>query len=597
VTLKVRSKLFLATFAVGALSALAVGVVLSLWLQRLTVDRIEQTLGAETRLAAEMLTRNPELPAESLDEEADRIGALLGVRVTFIAPTGRVLGDSTKSGAALAAMENHGHRPEILAAGSSHGEVFVRRYSTTTEYDTLYAAMPIVHPAVGFVRLALPLTEIADQQRTVIWLSLGGVAASLPVAGLLAWGLSAPMARRVSSIAGVARRYATGDLTRPTLGYGDDELGEVARALDGAVQELGRRMTELAHDRRHLSAILSGMVEGVIVIDQRGRLVMANGAARDMLRLADDATGQRYQEWMRQPELFALLAGALQGDQPSGVEFSLARDPSRTCVARAAPAGEPEGGAILVLHDISDLRRADRVRRDFVANVSHELRTPLTAIRGYVEALLEDPPAPEDNRRFLEIIARHTERMERLVKDLLRLARLDAGQETPEVVDCDLHNVLQGVVHELAAPLAARQSQVALHVPADIRMVVSDPAKLHDVLRNLLENAVTYSPENATVSVETAREGSSVVVRVLDEGPGIPPADLARVFERFYRVEKSRSRAPGGTGIGLAIVKHLVELLGGTVTAANRSEGGAEFTVRLPQRAVQAVPSNLESSQ
>ena len=596
-TLRVRSKLFLATFAVGALSALAVGVLLSLWIQRLTVDRIEQTLGAETRLAAEMLTRNPSLPAESLDEETDRIGALLGVRVTFIAPGGTVLGDSTKSGAELAAMENHGHRPEILAAGASHGEVFVRRYSTTTEYDTLYAAMPVTHPAVGFVRLALPLTEIAEQQRTVIWLSLGGVAASLPIAGLLAWALSAPIARRVSSIASVARRYATGDLTRPTLGYGDDELGVVARALDGAVQELGRRMNELAHDRRHLSAILSGMVEGVVVIDARGRLVMANGAARDMLKLDDDATGQRYQEWMRQPELFALLASAIEGEQPAGVEFSLARDPSRTCVARAAPVGEPEGGAILVLHDISDLRRADRVRRDFVANVSHELRTPLTAIRGYVEALLEDPPSPEDNRRFLEIIARHTERMERLVKDLLRLARLDAGQETPDLVECDLYSVLQGVVHELAAPLAARQSNVTLQVPADVRMVVSDPAKLHDVLRNLLENAITYSPEHATVSADASRDHGAVVIRVLDEGPGIPNADLTRVFERFYRVDKSRSRAPGGTGIGLAIVKHLVELLGGSVTAANRQDVGAEFTVRLPQRAAQTVPSSLDSSQ
>jgi two-component system, OmpR family, phosphate regulon sensor histidine kinase PhoR len=597
VTLKVRSKLFLATFAVGALSALAVGLLLSMWLQRLAVERIEQTLGAETRLAAEMLTRNPGLPAGSLDEETDRIGSLLGVRVTFIAPDGKVLGDSTKSGADLAAMENHGHRPEILAAGRSHGEVFVRRYSTTTEYDTLYAAIPVSHPVVGFVRLALPLTEIAEQQRTVIWLSLGGVAASLPIAGLLAWALSAPMARRVSSIAGVARRYATGDLTRPTLGYGEDELGEVARALDGAVQELGRRMSELAHDRRHLSAILSGMVEGVIVLDARGRLVMANDAARDMLKLGDNATGQRYQEWMRQPELFALLAGVLEGEQPVGVEFSLARDPSRICIARAAPGGEPEGGAILVLHDISDLRRADRVRRDFVANVSHELRTPLTAIRGYVEALLEDPPSPEDSRRFLEVIARHTDRMERLVKDLLRLARLDAGQETPELVECDLHTVLQGVVHELAGPLAARQSNVTVHVPAEVRIVVSDPAKLHDVLRNLLENAVTYSPEQATVSVEASREQGVVFIRVLDEGPGIPPADLVRVFERFYRVDKSRSRAPGGTGIGLAIVKHLVELLGGTVVAANRPEGGAEFTVRLPQRAPQAVRSILESSQ
>ncbi len=581
-TLTVRSKLFLAAFAVGAVSAITAAILLNSRLQKLTVDRIEQTLAAETRMAAELL-RQGNIPASELDDEADRLGALVGVRVTFIADGGKVVGDSTRDGAELAAMENHAQRPEIAEASRRHSEVLIRRYSTTTEYDTLYAAIPIAHPSVAFVRLSLPLTEIAQQQRAILLIALGGVGTALPVAALLAWLLSAPLARRVTSIAELARRYASGDMTRPARGYGEDELGEVARALDGAIQELGRRVNELAHDRRHLRAILAGMVEGVIVIDAQGRLVMANGAARTMLKLDDSATGRRYQEWMRQPELFAELAMALKGEAPAGVEFVLARDPSRTCVARAAPAGAPEGGAVLVLHDISDLRRADRVRRDFVANVSHELRTPLTAIRGYVEALIDDPPPPDESRRFLEIIARHTDRMERLVKDLLRLARLDAGQETTEMVDCDLNAIIQNVAHELANVIASKETTVEIAMAPDARTITSDPAKLHDVLRNLLENAINYSPEQGVVRVETERSDSGITLAVLDTGPGIPAADLTRVFERFYRVDKSRSRAPGGTGIGLAIVKHLVELLGGTVTASNRDEGGAAFIVRLPQ--------------
>jgi two-component system phosphate regulon sensor histidine kinase PhoR len=582
VTLTVRSKLFLAAFAVGAVSAVTAGVLLSSRLQRPTVERIEQTLAAETRMAAELLRQNGSLQVTELDAEADRLGELVGVRVTFIAPDGKVIGDSSRDGPALAAMENHSQRPEIAEASRRHSEVLIRRYSTTTEYDTLYAAIPVTHPAVAFVRLSLPLTEIAQQQRAILLLALGGIGTALPVAALLAWLLSAPLARRVTAIAEVARRYASGDMTRPTRGYGEDELGEVARALDGAIQELGRRVNELAHDRRHLRAILSGMVEGVIVIDAQGRLVMANGAARTMLKLDDSATGRRYQEWMRQSELFAELAMALRGEAPAGVEFVLARDPSRTCVARAAPSGAPEGGAVLVLHDISDLRRADRVRRDFVANVSHELRTPLTAIRGYVEALIDDPPPPEESRRFLEIIARHTDRMERLVKDLLRLARLDAGQETTEMVECDLNALVQGVAHELASVIATKGTTVEIGIAPEVLTITSDPAKLHDVLRNLLENAVNYSPEHGTVRVEAEASDTALTLAVLDTGPGIPAADLTRVFERFYRVDKSRSRAPGGTGIGLAIVKHLVELLGGTVTAANRPEGGAAFTVRLP---------------
>jgi two-component system phosphate regulon sensor histidine kinase PhoR len=582
VTIQFRGKVFVAAFIVGAVSALTAGLFLQSWIGRLTVERIEATLSAETRLAAELLTRNATLSPDQLDEEADRMSGLAGVRVTLVAGDGRVLGDSSEDGPALAAMENHRGRPEIQAA-RARSEVLIRRYSTTTEYDTLYAVVRIDHPTIAFVRLSLPLTEVAEQQRTVLWLMLAGVAASLPVAAICAWLVSARIGRRVEAIAVVARRYATGDLTRPAVGYGDDELGEVARALDGAVHELGRRVDDLAHDRRHLRAILSGMVEGVVVLDPQGRLVMANDAARGMLKLDEEATGRRYQEWMRQPELFAQIAQALRGESPGGVEFVLARDTSRTCVSRAAPAGEPQGGAILVLHDISDLRRADRVRRDFVANVSHELRTPLTAIRGYVEALLDDPPPPAESRRFLEIIARHSTRMERLVKDLLRLARLDAGQESPELVDCDLASVLQGVITDLSAPIEQRRSHVEMRLSADARTAVSDPAKLHDVLRNLIENAVNYAPEGGSVIAEAVREPHVLVLRVLDDGPGIPPADQTRVFERFYRVDKSRSRAPGGTGIGLAIVKHLVELLGGTVTAGSRAEGGAVFTVRLPQ--------------
>ena len=215
-TLTVRSKLFLAAFAVGAVSAVTAAILLNSRLQTLTVERIEHTLAAETRMAAELL-RQGNIPAAELDDEADRLGALVGVRVTFIAEGGKVVGDSTRDGAELAAMENHAQRPEIAEASRRHSEVLIRRYSTTTEYDTLYAAIPIAHPSVAFVRLSLPLTEIAQQQRAILLIALGGVGTALPVAALLAWLLSAPLARRVTSIAELARRYASGDMTRPAL--------------------------------------------------------------------------------------------------------------------------------------------------------------------------------------------------------------------------------------------------------------------------------------------------------------------------------------------------------------------------------------------
>ena len=242
-------------------------------------------------------------------------------------------------------------------------------------------------------------------------------------------------------------------------------------------------------------------------------------------------------------------------------------------------------GAVVVLHDITELRRADRVRRDFVANVSHELRTPLTAVRGYVEALLDGGSDAASSRRFLEIISRHTMRMERLVRDLLRLARLDAGQEPRENVACSVSALFVGVEGDLLTTLEARDVRVAHEIAADAQIVHGDPAGLHDLLRNLLENAVNYSPEGGVVTMAAHRSGRSVVITVSDQGPGIPETDLPRVFERFYRVDKARSRSdrdPGGTGLGLAIVRHLVELHGGRVTAANGRERGAVFTVELP---------------
>jgi two-component system phosphate regulon sensor histidine kinase PhoR len=292
------------------------------------------------------------------------------------------------------------------------------------------------------------------------------------------------------------------------------------------------------------------------------------------------------------------LAAALRGEDTAGAQVVLGSDSSRILFARAAPArGDQPGGAALVLHDITELKRADQVRRDFVANVSHELRTPLTAIRGYVEALLDESPT-DDARHFLQIIFRHTTRMERLVGDLLRLARLDARQETPDRIQADLPALVDGVVSELSPLAEGRGTVVTVAIDESARRLTTDPARLHDVIRNLLENAITYAPEDGRVQVSARAVDRGIVIEVADDGPGIPPADLERVFERFYRVDKSRARNPGGTGIGLAIVKHLVELLGGSVRASNARDGGAVFTVTLPvgpARVDQLAPNRVAS--
>jgi two-component system phosphate regulon sensor histidine kinase PhoR len=312
---------------------------------------------------------------------------------------------------------------------------------------------------------------------------------------------------------------------------------------------------------------------------------LVNRAAQQMLAVDGSAVGRHYLEAVRHPGITDQLAAALAGREPPVIEMVPARNPERRVIGRAAPAGaHGDSGAILVLHDITDLRRADQVRRDFVANVSHELRTPLTAIRGYVEALADEPLDAAERRRFLAIIERHASRMERLVRDLLRLAALDARQESVDLADCTLAAVFEGAAADLAAAITTKAQTVQIRIDPAASRLRTDPTKLQDAIGNLLENAVNYAPAGSTIVLAAAAEDGRVVLTVSDQGPGIPEPDLARIFERFYRVDKARSRESGGTGLGLAIVKHLVDLLGGTVWAANRPEGGAVFTIRLPGR-------------
>jgi two-component system phosphate regulon sensor histidine kinase PhoR len=411
-------------------------------------------------------------------------------------------------------------------------------------------------------------------------LGLGG---ALVAAFLLSSALGAPHEQRVSAMLAVARRYGVGDLRRPLADYGDDELGEVARAMDHAVQELGRRVDELSRDRTRMVAILASMVEGVLVVDDQGRLQHVNDAARRMLNLHHDAIHHSYLEAIRHPGIVDQLSRVLAGEQPAGLELAVTRDVTRTLVARVAPVIAAGRGAVLVLHDITDLRKADQIRRDFVANVSHELRTPLTAIRGYTEALMDEMAHDDASRKFLEIVHRHSTRMERLVNDLLRLARLDAGQEVPEFAACDMAALIGSLATDFEPATSVKQQQLRMSVAPEANALVVDAAKVHDILRNLIENAVNYTPVGGVIEVTADIVDGRYRLAVQDTGPGIPTEDLGRVFERFYRVDKSRTR-PGGTGLGLAIVKNLAHVLGGEVTAANREPAGALFTVTLPMR-------------
>jgi two-component system phosphate regulon sensor histidine kinase PhoR len=577
-----RTKVFMASLAAAAAALVLITGIVAIDLRSEQRGAIEHRLIDQSKLIAELVSARVDLTTpELIDGEANRLGQSTSARVTLIGRDGVVLGDSDLDGEPLRLLENHLQRPELQGAREK-GIGIIERFSTTEQREMLYAAVMTTHPLIGYIRVALPSADVSQSLRRVGRDALLAFALAAPVAVLLAWVTSILVSRRVTAIAEIAGKYAGGDVGTQAHDYGTDELGAVARVLDAAVRQLAERLQELSRDRARMEAILTGMVEGVLVVDRHGRLQMVNHAAQQMLRVDATAAGRPYLEVIRHPDITAQIGTALRGEQTEVSELQLARDPGRTFVARAAAvSASGGGGAVLVLHDITDLRRADQIRRDFVANVSHELRTPLTAIKGYVEALLEEDTESADTRKFLEIIGRHSTRMERLVKDLLRLARLDARQETLDCVPCDILQIFRGVVADLSPGIETKRQHIVVDVPTDIGSLSADPAKLHDIVRNLVENAVNYSPEAAEIRLHAHRRPDGFVIEVADSGPGIPPEDLTRVFERFYRVDKSRGR-PGGTGLGLAIVRHLVELHGGTATAANRREGGARFTIVLP---------------
>ena len=579
-----RGRTLLTVFGVSAAALVLAAVITSIALRAAMLQIIERDLVIEARLAASLVR---ELPAgsslDAIDAEADHLGTLASARVTLIAPDGRVVGDSAEPVEQLRQLENHAARPEVVAARDS-GLGVARRPSATLGAELLYVAVKVGRQDVDILRLAVPLAHVDDEIATVRRSLLLALAIALLCALGLASLSAAALDRRVAAIAAVARRYSAGDFSAPTGERGNDELATVARALDDAARELGRRMNEIEQDRARMQAMLAGMLEGVLVVNALGRILLVNDAARRLLRLADLAPDQHYLSVLPDPDLAAMLGRALEGRAQDGQAWSLPQEPHRTLMARVAPIGAAGSrGAIMVLHDITDLREADRMRRDFVANVSHELRTPLTAIQGYVEALQDDEaPAPDETKRFLDIIARHAARMERLVRDLLRLARLEAGQEPVARTTVDVSLVFDDVLVELTPSIEARRQRFVVTVEPEATDIETDATKLHDVLRNLVENAVAYAPPATAIELTARRVDRRVVLTVADAGPGIPDADLHRIFERFYRVDRARSRESGGTGLGLAIVKHLVGLLGGEVHAANRPGGGAIFTITLP---------------
>ena len=536
-------------------------------------DLTRDLQSALTRQA--MLVREG-LPADSLEWQrfVQRFGAAGTVRITLVDAAGRVRADTDVPPAELAGVENHADRPEVRAAlGGRTGAA--TRHSATVGSDLLYLAVP---GGPGVVRIAMPLTEV-DQvvrraQRSVLLAAIFALLAGC----LVAWGAGRSIARPLTEAADAARAIAAGTTPRfPHSGIPD--MDAMVGALHQMHEELNARFDALHRKQAETEALVNAMVEGVIACDARGRVVMANPAARRLLGYAPGQALPELQILFHQKAAREAVAATLRAETVPDREVELDQ---RTCLFSARPL--PGGGAVVVLHDLTDLRRLETIRRDFVANVSHELKTPLTSISGYAETLLNDKPDQDTARRFLETILQNARRMQDLVDDQLDLSRIESGhwKAAPRVIQTS------AALREAwsAMPAASRtRHPFAVSVGSGAESLFVDPEALRQALANLFDNACRYTPEGAGIVASAAADDGGIRVSVQDHGSGIGSEHLPRIFERFYRVDPSRSRVEGGTGLGLAIVKHLVESQGGRVWAESTLGEGTTISCWFPNRA------------
>ena len=572
-------------------AAAALVVVLLVQGHVLGVDTRTETrerLRAEARILAEALSTQWSVqgPGSWIDDLVDRAGPSSETRLTVVSMDGTVLGDTTVSGDALRAIENHATRPEVRDALSS-GEGTNERLSNTTHEPQMYVAVRIRHEGrlLGVARASLALTRI-EMRATELQRSLGlALLSVLVLASGLAWWLSRPLAEPMSRILVGAQALAHGDLDQRIREDRDDEFGQLARVLNQAASGIQEQFGAATRERARFSAVLSAMEDGLLAVDHKGIVLLANEALLRSHNLAG-STGTHYLEVFRQAEIGALIDQVLTSGERRTAEIDLVGSGrSFVLVGVPFPASPGEAhGAVITFNDVSERRRVDRIRRDFVANASHELRTPLTSIRGFVEAL-EDGGLEEGDtaKRFLSRIRANADRMASLVDDLLELSRLESGAQPPTLEPLDCGAVAGEVVASFAS-IAARKSIALGTVVNPTPPVQGDGDRLRRILEHLVDNALKYTPDGGRVTVRVAEEGGGVVVSVEDTGPGIGPEHLPRLFERFYRVDTARSRELGGTGLGLSIVKHLAESMGASVSVSSEPGRGSRFETRLSSR-------------
>ena len=584
-----RSRLFaklLLTYVVLLLSVLlVVDFSMAHHLRALYIAKEENRLVTTARTLAVILPQELEKEAQFW---AVRFGEQTGFRITLVGLDGKVLADNRFD---PIKMDDHSNRPEIRQA-RQEGSGRSIRFSRTLGKNELYMAQRVDRRDGSpiFLRLAMPLEEVSEgfqvAQRELFEISIF----PFLLAVALGYMLTRSLVRRIYSIQEFSRNLARGNLSARIREITTDEIGSLAQSLNDTADQMHHYIDELQDEQNRIRAILESMQAGVLATDKEGRVTLINKFLAGILRIdGAKSLGSRVLEVVRDVELKKIFDRVLEEKTELTATVEMRLDSPRVFEVVAVPLREVSslpGGVVAVLHDITKLQRLENVRKDFVANVSHELRTPLTSIRGFAETLLDG--ALEDkknNRRFVEIIKSHAIRLSDLTTDLLTLATLDSSDSVVlKRESVDLKGLLEEVL-ETVRPLAmGRKHKIESHLAESLPCLTGDRDRLRQVFLNLLDNAIKFTGESGKISLEAnlGSDGRAVEIHIRDTGTGIPSSDLPRIFERFYRVDKARSRELGGTGLGLAIVKHIVEAHKGKVDVKSTLGQGSDFCVTLP---------------
>ena len=537
------------------------------WKDSLTQE-IERNLQQKTLMFAERVNSSGN---ESLQDLVTREGQAAGARATVIDATGKVLADSE---ATASTMENHAQRPEFVAALQGHLGTS-RRSSVTLTIPFLYVAAPTQG---GAVRLAYPLSDVEASIALIERQLLRGSALAFPVALIMAGIAAQSISGRLKRIVEFAETIAQGDLTARISESSRDDIGQVARALDKTARNFQKNFEALKTSQRQLETLLNSMQDAVIAVDHEERVLWANQAL-DRIAPHRVRVQSLVVETIRDPDFLRVVRNATEA-RTVATSRATSVAPFRIFEVTAAPM--PGGGAVAVLRDLTETERVEKTRRDFIANVSHELRTPLTSIQGYTETLLDSASAEDSHSRdFLEIIRKNATRMSRLTEDLLTLARVESGEQRFAMQSVLPEELLREAVLSFRTMAKSQGVEFELHEFAPLP-VTADVEAIHQVFSNLIDNALKYAGSTGRLVLGSRELANGVEFYVQDFGPGIPSEHLPRLFERFYRVDKARSRDSGGTGLGLAIAKHIVLAHGGTIRAESELNHGSTFIFILP---------------